>query len=254
MKENFVVHPNYQSIATAIQEYLYRFEADGEYVVKGNRNTIKKVEIAGKVFNVKRFKKPNLFQALVYRFLRKSKARRSFEYASQLLKKGIQTPQPVAYLERFAGGLQDSYYISLHLEYDFDFRTLNHQPLFPNRKLILEQFAAFTFGLHEQEIEFLDHSPGNTLIKQSGSQSYEFYLIDLNRMRFRPLNFQQRMRNFRRMWLSKTMINTMAPIYAQLYGTPLDKTHLWMSYYSRKFQSKINRKKLRRRKRNNRVA
>ncbi|NND63735.1 MAG: lipopolysaccharide kinase [Flavobacteriaceae bacterium] len=252
MKETFVIHPNYSEFKTPLKEVLNRFSEVGEYMVKGDRNTIKKMEIDGTIFSVKKFKTPNVFQSLVYRFLRKSKARRSFEYADRLISLGVGTPHPVAYLERFSFGLKDSYYICLHMDYDFDFRTLNHNPKWPNRNEILKQFAAFTFQLHEKGILFLDHSPGNTLINEVGEKQYEFYLIDLNRMRFRSLNFQQRMRNFRRMWLSKTMINVMAPVYAELQGTPEDKTHLWMSYYSRKFQTKINSKKLRRKKRKQR--
>ncbi|HAT63556.1 MAG TPA: lipopolysaccharide kinase, partial [Flavobacteriaceae bacterium] len=135
-----------------------------------------------------------------------------------------------------------------HLEYDFDFRVLNHNPKWPNRKEILEQMATFTFQLHERNINFMDHSPGNTLIIEKDKGKYEFYLIDLNRIRFERMNFHQRMKNFRRLWLSKTMINIMVPIYAKLYGTTEAETHTLMTFYSRKFQRKVNSKKMRKRK------
>ena len=101
------------------------------------------------------------------------------------------------------------------MEYDFDFRVLNHNPKWPNRNEILRQVAEFTFNLHEKNINFLDHSPGNTLIVDKGEGKYDFYLIDLNRMRFEPMSFEQRMKNFRRLWLSKHMINVMADTYAE---------------------------------------
>ncbi len=250
MKENWVVHPTYTAHAEVLREVISQFSSKGEYVVEGDRNTIKKVALDGTVFNIKKFKTPNIFQSLVYQFLRKSKAKRSFEYASKLLEADIHTPFPVAYLERFSFGLKESFYVSKHLDYDFDFRVLNHNPKWPNRAEILRQMTQFTFQLHEHGIEFLDHSPGNTLIVNKGNQQYDFYLIDLNRMRFGQLDFKQRMKNFRRLWLSKTMINIMAPVYANLYGTSEAETHDLMTFYSRKFQRKINLKKLRRRKRN----
>ncbi len=249
MKETFVVHPEYTARASALKDVLNRFSEVGEMVMDGERNTIKKATLDGIEFSIKKFKTPNTFQSFVYRFLRKSKARRSFEYASKLIEKGIGTPYPVGYLERFGPGLKDSYYVSLHLKYDLDFRVLNHNPRWPDRTNILQQFATFTFQLHEKGIHFLDHSPGNTLIKKAEDNTYNFYLIDLNRMRFQSLNLAQRMRNFRRMWLSKTMINIMAPVYAELHGTTVDEVHRLMTFYSRKFQKKINSKKLRRRKR-----
>jgi len=249
MTTNFIIDPNYGELKVALRSFLEAFDTEGEVIVKGNRNTIKKYHINGTAFTVKKFKKPNAFQSLVYRFIRKSKARRSYEYAQILSEKGINTPKPVAYLEQFSMGLKDSYYICEHLEYDFDFRVLNHNPKWPNRKEILQQITAFTFDLHEKGVHFLDHSPGNTLILDKGDGTYDFYLIDLNRMRFETLNFKQRMKNFRRLWLSKTMINIMATTYAVLYDTSEKETHHWMSYYARKFQRIKNAKKLRKRKR-----
>lgn len=249
MKETFKVHSKYHDIASQLRSVLLDFEQQGDYLVKGERNSIKTIEISGEVFNIKRFKTPNLFQSLVYRFFRKSKAQRSFEYASKLIELGIKTPHPVAYMEHFSLGLKDSYYVSKHLEYDFDFRVLNHNPKWPHRMEILQQMAEFTFQLHEKGIHFLDHSPGNTLIVDQGNTQYDFYLIDLNRMRFETLNLSQRMKNFRRLWLSKTMINIMAPVYAQLYGATEAETHRLMTKHSRKFQRVKNAKKLRRRKR-----
>ncbi|MDC8003443.1 lipopolysaccharide kinase InaA family protein [Aureisphaera galaxeae] len=249
MPTNFVVHPEYQDQQDMLLGLLKNFDTAGEYVVKGERNAIKKFEVGDTVFNIKKFKTPNAFQSLVYRFLRKGKAKRSFEYAKKLEELGIGTPAPVAYFERFGFGLKESYYISKHMEYDFDFRVLNHNPLWPNRKEILEQFAAFTFQMHEKGINFLDHSPGNTLICEAGNGNYNFYLIDLNRMRFEDMGFKKRMHNFRRLWLSKTMINIMSPVYAKLCGMSEDEVHHWMTYYSRNFQRKVNAKKLRRRRR-----
>ena len=249
MRENFVVHPEYAHRSEELRNILENFSTVGEYIVAGERNDIKKVNLDGISLNIKKFKSPIFFQAWVYRFFRKSKARRSYEYALRLIDADIATPFPIAYLEVFSGGLRESFYISEHLEYDFDFRTLIHNPRFGNREEILKQFTAFTFKLHENDVNFLDHSPGNTLIVQRETNQYDFYLIDLNRMRFETMDFKKRMRNFRRLWLSKTMIRIMAKEYAKLYGTEEQETLALMSHYSRTFQKVKNSKKLRRRRR-----
>lgn len=249
MKEHFVLHPEFEHLRSDIQDAIDRFSQGGEFVVDGERNAIKKFEIPGVTLNIKSFKKPNIFQAFVYRFLRKSKAERSYLYAARLQQLGINTPKPIGYVEHRGLGLGKSFYISEHLNYDFDFRTLNHNPTFPNRSEILKQFAKFTFQLHENSVQFLDHSPGNTLIVEEEWGQYSFYLIDLNRMRFKPLSFDERMRNFRRLWLSKTMINLMAPVYAELSGEPEELVHSVMTHHSRAFQKKINSKKIRRKRR-----
>lgn len=249
VNNNLAINPAYSHLLGALVSVLTDFEHQGEYVTKGERNVIKKATIQGITVNIKKFKTPNFFQSLVYQFLRKSKAKRSFEYANTLTKAGINTPLPIAFLEQFTFGLKESYYVSEHVEYDLDFRVLNHNPAYPERDEILRQMAAFTFKLHENNINFLDHSPGNTLIKKAENNTYNFYLIDLNRMRFESLDLKKRMHNFRRLWLSKKMIHVMAPVYAGLVGVPETEVHKRMSLYSKAFQSKVNRRKLRKRRR-----
>lgn len=249
MAKTFVVHPRFEHLKTELQQALDHFSDNNDHVVKAERNTIKKLTIDDKTFNIKSFKSPNFFQSLVYRFLRKSKARRSFEHALKLIDLDILTPFPVAYAEHFGLGLTESFYISEQLEYELDFRVLNHNPKYPERDKILEEMAAFTFKLHENNINFLDHSPGNTLIKKNDRGEWDFYLIDLNRMRFETLSLEKRMHNFRRLWLSKTMINVMSRKYAELMGVSVMTTHKLMTKYSRAFQKKVNSKKIRKRKR-----
>ncbi|MGO3184142.1 MAG: lipopolysaccharide kinase InaA family protein [Aequorivita sp.] len=238
-------------MAAKLRDVLHNFSEKGEFVTRGDRNVIKRVHFEGVSFNIKKFKTPNTIQSLVYKFLRKSKAKRSFEYASKLIGFDINTPFPIAYMEIFSNGLKESFYVSEHIDYDFDFRELIHNPTFKKRNEVLKQFTQFTFRLHENNVNFLDHSPGNTLIIDNGNDKYDFYLIDLNRMRFEPMDFEKRMHNFRRLWLSKTMIKVMAAEYAKLYGKSYEETHALMLKYSREFQKKVNSKKLRRRKRSN---
>lgn len=247
MHSTFVLHSKYEKLKPELKRVIDNFTETGEYVTKGERNLIKKVTVEGKTFNIKSFKTPSVFQGLVYQFLRKSKAKRSFEYAAKLIECTINTPFPVAYSETFSGGLKESYYISEHIDYDFDFRVLIHDPKYPNREEILKQFTAFSFKLHQNNVNFLDHSPGNTLIKDKGNGQYDFYLIDLNRMRFEPLNLDRRMHNLRRLWLSKTMINIIAAEYAKLSNSTFDEIHFLLSKHSRAFQKKINGKKIRKR-------
>ena len=128
-----------------------------------------------------------------------------------------------------------------------DFRVLIHDLNYPKRDEILKQFTAFTFQLHEAGINFLDHSPGNTLIVKTKNNHYDFYLIDLNRMRFETLNFDQRMHNIRRLWPSKYMVKIMAKTYAKLAEKSFEETYYLMLKYSRNFQKKVNSKKLRKR-------
>lgn len=245
-KEVVCIHDNYKHLTEQILSVTNKVKSDDANVFDNGRNLIAKVEIENDQFSVKSFKIPNSFNRIIYKYFRKSKAKRSYEYANRLINADVLTPFPIAYIEQSnVLGLKRSYYISKHLDYDFDFRVLLHNPRFRDRESILRQFTDFTFKLHENNINFLDHSPGNTLITKDTDGTYMFYLIDLNRMQFETMDFDKRMHNFRRLWLSKAMIKIIALRYSELYGKTYEETHALMLKHSRLFQKKVDAKKLR---------
>lgn len=204
-----------------VLSFIKEFNSDsGTLFGEGQRNKIKLFELEGKTINIKSFKIPHLINKIAYKYFRKSKARRSFEYATTLLEKGIGTPQPIAYFENYdAIGLKDSYYVSEHLKCELTFRELVEIPDFPDHENILRQFTQFSFNLHENGIEFLDHSPGNTLIKKAIEGKYHFFLVDLNRMEFHEsMSFEVRMKNLCRLTPKKEMIAVMSNEYSKLSG------------------------------------
>ncbi|MDQ6469432.1 Kdo domain containing protein [Flavobacterium sp. LHD-80] len=202
-----------------ILSLIQNFHTSGELFGNGDRNKIKLFELNGKTINIKSFKIPNIVNKIAYKYFRKSKARRSFEYATILLEKNIGTPEPIAFLENFNFlGLKDSYYASEHLVTELTYRELVENPEYPDNDNILRQFTKFTFDLHEKGVEFLDHSPGNTLIKKTSEGLYDFFLVDLNRMNFHEnMSFEQRMNNFSRLTPKKEMIAVMSNEYAKFY-------------------------------------
>ncbi|MBT3588960.1 MAG: Kdo domain containing protein, partial [Flavobacteriaceae bacterium] len=156
---------------------------------EGERNTIKNVTVQNLDLNIKSFKVPHLVNRIAYSFFRKSKANRSFDYANDLIKKGIKTPKPFAYFEYSnLKLLHKSFYVSEQLSYDLTYRELITGLNYPDYDNILREFTRFTFDLHEKGVNFLDHSPGNTLIKKNkNTGKYDFYLVDLNRMNFHAM-------------------------------------------------------------------
>ena len=227
-----------------IRSFIADFCSSGKLFGNGDRNTIKLFRLNGKTINIKSFKIPNLINKIAYKYFRKSKARRSYEYATILLEKGIGTPQPVAFLENYNWiGLKDSYYVSEHLETELTFRELVEIPGYPDHENILRQFTKFSFDLHERGIEFLDHSPGNTLIKKISENQYQFFLVDLNRMNFHDaMDFDQRMKNLSRLTPKKDMIAIMSDEYSkhytQTYALIFEK--MWQA--TTQFQEKFARK------------
>ena len=236
------IHKNFKQYETFLDAIITDFDTKGEDYGNQKRNSLKLFKLEDKTLNVKSFRVPNVINQIAYRFFRKSKAQRSFEYAKQLQKLGVGTPQPVAYYEYTSSLLfKKSYYISEQLECDLTYRELLTDYNYPNYEAILRAFTRFTFELHEKGINFLDHSPGNTLITID-KENYEFYLVDLNRMKFVTMDFNARMKNFARLSKYKHMVEIMSDEYAKCYGKPYDVVFNSMWGEVQKFRNKHDRK------------
>ena len=195
--------------------------------------------------NVKSFRIPHFFNSIVYAFFRSSKANRSYNYAIKLIDLGVNTPSPICYCEvknNFL--LKTSFYISEQIDFDFQISEVINNRNFPNRINILNAFVRFTLNLHENGINFLDHSQGNTLVKLDNNKPI-FYLVDLNRMRFEKMNFKMRIMNFRRLTNDKEVINIISSEYAKLSNRSKEEVFKLMMYYTNQFLSRRSiRKKI----------
>ncbi|MEA3288892.1 MAG: hypothetical protein U9Q04_01820, partial [Campylobacterota bacterium] len=186
------------------------------------------------------FKKPHIINRLVYTFFRDSKAKKSYDYSIRI---GQFTPQPIGYIEFYESGLiSSSYFISEMFEYDFTIREPLLDRNFPDKEEVLKTFARFTFNLHEHHIFHQDYSPGNILIKKNGSE-YIFKVVDINRMQFLPLDIDQRLKNFSKLWMKDEDLKTVAKEYASLINIHEVDAEAKALRYSHAHKARINLKK-----------
>ncbi len=221
---------------------IERFGETGETVDDRGRNVIKKFEFPGLTVNVKSFKPPHLINSFVYKYFRKSKARRSFEYAQELLNRGIKTPEPIAYFEYLGlWGLGKSFYFSRHLLYDYTFYDLRDNCRKPVFEDLLRQFSRFAYELHERGVYHKDFSAGNILITHQEEES-SFYLIDLNRMKFIDLDVDLRMKNLSRLTEDPEVLGIIAEEYAKVSGWDFEMLNGKLMHYTAQFRKKYNRR------------
>ena len=224
------ISPNHQESTDFITKCIVNFDNSGQDFIIGNRNSIKIFKNDGFIYNIKSFKKPNIFNQIIYRFFRASKAKRSFDYASILIEKNIGTPEPIAYFENYNFfGLTKSFYVCQHIIADLTFTNLNTTPTFPDHEEILRGFTKFSYQLHENGIEFLDHSQGNTLIKRNQNSTYS-------------MNLDLRMKNLCRLTPKRYMIEIMSQEYAKLSGISYEIVLEKMWFYVQQFQEKFEKK------------
>lgn len=228
------IHENYQSMTAILDSSIVNFDEQGQIIQK-SRNTIKKFTLGDKVLNVKSYKVPNMFNKLAYRYIRMSKAKRSFKYAEKLLSLGIKTPAPVAYYEEFSpSGLRKSFYICEQLDDAFTLREFLENPKCSDKQSVMEQYVAFTFDLHHKGVEFLDNTTGNTLIRAIGDDRYEFYLVDINRMKFHssPMHFSSRMKNLSLLSNNRKIMYAISTQYAKIYKKSEEEVYKTMLCFS----------------------
>ncbi|GAA4954943.1 lipopolysaccharide kinase InaA family protein [Algibacter agarivorans] len=226
-----------------LDHIISHFDTTGIPFGNQDRNSLKLFDLEGLTINVKSFRVPNVINQIAYKFFRKSKAQRSFEYANRLVDLNIGTPQPIGYYEFTTPFLfKSSYYISEQIDCDLTYRELTTDFNYPDHEAILRAFTRFTFQLHEKKVHFLDHSPGNTLIEVN-NDNYKFYLVDLNRMEFKPLDFETRIKNFSKLTIHKSMIEVMSDEYAKCSGEDYTRIFKLMWQETEDFQEKYHRKR-----------
>ena len=187
----------------------------GEIIYK-DRNTVYRTLLGENDVTVKSFHVPAFLNRIAYTFIRKGKARRSFENAVELGKLGIGTPEPVAYIEEYEGGLlARSYYICRM----FAGSNIRHWETIDHFEDMIRAFAGFILDLHQKGVLHKDFTPGNILFDTDGNGRYRFVLVDINRMKFGVSDRRLLYRNFGALNIeSEEETARVAKEYARLAG------------------------------------
>ena len=159
---------------------------------------------------VKEFHAPRFPNSLIYGLFRKSKARRSFEYAQEL---GDLTPKPVSYHEvRKNGLLRESYYVSERSALPLTLREYLRSDR--DRDTVLRTLGRFTALLHQKGFWPLDFTAGNFLVSEDGTK---MQMVDLNRMKHvSHLTPKQARKQFDKLPLTPEDINIILTAYEQV--------------------------------------
>lgn len=207
------------SLEAFIHALPQSFEQGGEMLWNG-RNKIKSfAQEDGKDIVVKRFKSLKAIQKLGYLF-RDHKAHKAFVNGQELIRRGFDTPAPVACVEHYGGGLiGDAYYICLR----------NDMP--PIEDLLCRDdwdrelataFARFVVSLHRQGILHHDLNDTNVRYARNADGKYVFSLIDINRMNFydnmEAIPMKERIENMTRFTGRISLFEYVAREYSRAFG------------------------------------
>ena len=217
------VSDDYRSLAPWLQTLPDSF-GEGRLLHAG-RNEIRAFSVEGHQLVVKRYKKHDWIKRLVYTFGRKSKARRAYENAVALRQRGFSTPHEVAFLEIKKGGLLTQVYYICEMT--------DAQPIRPRLidttpfdQELATEYARFVATLHEKGVLHRDLNPTNVLFKTTGERpSFEFELIDINRMQFYDGAVPERecMENLTLFWWLTDVYRFVLQVYAKTRGWNAEK-------------------------------
>lgn len=148
--------------------------------------------------------KEDRFVSRTYTFknlFRQSRALKSWIAANGLMVRGLDTPLPLAVVDRKTGFLiRRSFLITEFIKeakeanrYITVFKDPSQKK---NKSAFIKAFAQVFQKLHQQKIYHADLKSNNILVRQTDSQNWTFYFIDLDRVSFnRSLSFYQRANN-----------------------------------------------------------
>ena len=224
---------------------LKDFEEDfiqSKNILKDDRNIIKILNLGEVKLIVKSFKTPNPLQAVIYKFFRRSKAKRSFENSVLLKSRGVKVPEPIGYIEvydRFR--LRQSYFISSKLDFDFSLNALTEKKI-EGYKDILSNFVHYTYELHKKNIMHLDYGGENICIKKTTS-GYDFYLVDLNRLKDGTVSEKKGVKNLSQISNDPEIVKIIADVYATKISYSSVKTHKELKKFVSQFRQRLKLKK-----------
>lgn len=233
----YIVYNNsFKELILNIKEH---FHASTSSIHKA-RNELKIIKYDGAAVVVKSFHTPSFIRRIIYTFLKDSKAKKSYENSKKI---GDFTPKAIGYIEFFELGLiSQSYFVAQRFEYDFTIREPLLDKDFRDRDKIFRAFAGFTCRLHQKGILHKDYSPGNILIKKDSS-SYIFKVVDINRMEFRQIGLDEKLKSFAKLWASDEDLKIIIDEYCKSLKVDTDKCRIIALRASLEHKKRTNFKK-----------
>ena len=172
---------------------------------------------------------------------RGSKARRTWLAANALAGRGVGTPRPLAYLERWEGGnLVESHFLSEYVAGTTSFRDelmrlFHDDPECARFMDLLNRVARGIRAMHSAGYQHNDLGNQNILLRRVGEDWGEPHFIDLNRGRLRTaLTLRQRARDLSRITLPSDLLRVFLEMYwAQV---PPPEFLRWEQHYRARYR------------------
>jgi hypothetical protein len=217
MRMDVQVNSEYEDLNPFVRSIPGTFSSIPQ-IIENRRNIIRVCSVGRRKVVIKSFEGMYFTNWIAYSLFRKSKAKRSYEISLELRSKGFIVPTPIAFVDCYRWGLLvQSYFVSLYYEHISFNEMLSNERI---EETFLWSLAEFTRSLHLADVYHKDYSNGNILCNYAADK-ITFGLVDLNRVRFRKVNFSQGIKNFSKLTLSESGLALLLNRYAASSGRPI---------------------------------
>lgn len=204
------------------------FDREGQIVYKG-RNEIKNFTVDGRTVCVKKYSIPPLLNRILYSCgLRPCKAKRTYNNAREIVRRGFNTPEQYGYVNVLKNGWIGECFSAG--EFVADAHTVAQDKA--DEKL-LRAFAQYTADLHAKGLMHRDYILNNVLYTHEGDE-YRFTLIDINRFRFsdKPVQGLLRSLNLMQLFHEPAELEHFVQMYQEVSHAP-DRIHKQVLFFRR---------------------
>ncbi|MCF0213932.1 MAG: phosphotransferase [Muribaculaceae bacterium] len=204
-----------------IEDAVARFDQREGATLAVGRNVLK---VFGNMV-VKQYRRPNLINKIAYSFFRKPKGYRAFIYPDRMKRAGVDSPRPLAYIDRRRWGfMSDSWFVcelcpDRRMFYEFEEKDITKA----ENAEVVRELIRLVAKMHEAGIYHRDLSPGNILWKRNADGKIDISIVDTNRMSFGKISPEKGVANFVRLWGTPEMFLFIAREYALQRGADVEK-------------------------------
>lgn len=240
MGAKIIVHKDFSHLEKFISSLPDSFSGRGEKLHDG-RNKVKRFRIGREWIVVKKFKRPNIAQKIIYTFFKSSKAERAYLFAEKLRNLGINTPHEIGYIEIKRNCLLDeSYFISTQCSYAALSQILDGADF---SREAADALAGYLVELHGKGVLHGDLNLTNILYRIEDGK-YEFTLIDTNRSTFKESpGMKECLENLKRLTHDREMMKYIISAYAQVRGWDKEAAVKDVMESLSRFEERIRRKR-----------
>lgn len=240
MGKKTIINEDFKQHRQFIENLPEKFLKEGEFLHNG-RNQVKRFRVNGERLIVKKYKRPNILQKIVYSFFNSSKAQRAYLYAARLREMNFLTPKEIAYIEVKRNLLlTESYFVCAECSYAAVSQVLENVE--PQLEMILP-LCKFIVRLHEHGVLHGDLNMNNILYRVEEG-NYEFTLIDINRTKFKKsLTREDCLKDAERLAHSTELMILLGEQYGKLRGWNPAETASAFAESLNRFENRIARKR-----------